>query len=83
VRSRPNTGVARPMRVLGAALVVIGLLGLLLGGIPYRHRENVAQIGGLKMQVSEQRRANLPGVVWGFAILVGTAIWFSGRKRGA
>jgi hypothetical protein len=72
------------MRVLGAALALIGLLGLLLGGIPYTRTENVAEIGGLKMSVTEKKRANLPPVVWGAAILVGAAIWFgSGRKTGA
>jgi hypothetical protein len=69
------------MKPLGAALVVLGLLGLLLGGIPYNKKENIAQIGDLKMTVTEKKQLNLPPLVSGFAILVGAAIWFSaGRK---
>ena len=70
------------MKALGAVLVILGFLGLLLGGIPYNRTENIAQIGDLKMRVTEKKNIPLPPVVSGFAILVGVAIWFSaGRKR--
>ena len=46
------------MKILGAALVVLGLAGLIFGGIPYKKTETIAEIGGLKMQAtaSSQRR---------------------------
>jgi hypothetical protein len=69
------------MRVLGAALALIGLIGLVYGGIPYNSTENVAQIGGLKMQVTEEKHWKLPPLVSGVAILVGTAIFFSGGRK--
>lgn len=69
------------MKVVGAALVVLGLAGLLFGGIPYKRSETVAQIGGLKMRATEKRNLNLPPVVSGVAILVGAAIWFGARRR--
>jgi hypothetical protein len=72
------------MRVLGAALALIGLIGLIYGGIPYKSTETVAEIGGLKMQATEEKHWKLPPLVSGFAILVGTAIFFStGRKPAA
>ena len=64
------------MKPLGAALVLLGLLGLIFGGIPYDKRETIAQIGGLKMQATEKRQLSLPPVVFGFSILVGAALWF-------
>ena len=64
------------MRPFGAALVILGLLGLLFGGIPYNKRETIAQIGDLKMQATEKRQLTLPPVVFGIAILVGTTLWF-------
>jgi hypothetical protein len=68
------------MKGLGAALMLIGLLGLALGGIPYNKTETVAQFGDLKMRATEKRQA-LPPIVSGAAILVGAAIWFgAGRK---
>jgi len=71
------------MRVLGAALVLIGLIGLIYGGIPYKKTENVAQIGDLKMQVTEQKHWNLPPIVSGFSILVGAAIFFAAGRKSA
>ncbi|MBI1795876.1 MAG: hypothetical protein HY076_07785 [Candidatus Eisenbacteria bacterium] len=71
------------MRILGVVLVLIGLIGLAFGGIPYKHTENVAQIGDFKMKVTEQKHWNLPPLVSGFAILVGTALFFSARKPNA
>ena len=69
------------MRAAGAALVLLGFLGLLFGGIPYNRRETVAQIGDLKMQATEKRTLGVPPVVNGLAILIGTALWFRGAKR--
>ena len=68
------------MRIFGAALVILGLLGLTFGGIPYDKKETVAQIGDFKMQATEKRHLTLPPVVFGFAILVGTVLWLKGGK---
>ena len=76
-----NTGA---LKSLGAVLVVLGMLGLMFGGIPYNRRETIAQIGDLKMQATEKRQLALPPVLNGLAILIGTALWFrAGRKPGA
>ena len=64
------------MKVLGAALVVIGLLGLAFGGIPYTKKETVAQFGNLKMQASEKKTLGLPPFANGVVILIGAVLWF-------
>jgi hypothetical protein len=69
------------MKVLGAALVILGLVGLLLGGIPYNKTETVAQIGDLKMKATERKQVSIPPVVSGLAILVGAAIWFAASRK--
>lgn len=69
------------MKALGAALVILGFVGLLFGGIPYNKTETVAQIGDLKMKATEKKQVSIPPVVSGMAILVGAAILFAaGRK---
>ena len=69
------------MKALGAALVVIGLLGLAFGGIPYHAKETLAEIGSIKMQTTERKTLGLPPLANGFAILIGTALWFrAGRS---
>ena len=69
------------MKALGAALVILGFLGLLFGGIPYNRTETIAQVGGLKMRATEKRQLGLPPIVSGFAILVGAAIWFGASRK--
>ena len=64
------------MKALGAALVLIGLLGLVFGGIPYTRKETVAEIAGLKMQASEKKTLGLPPVANGVLILIGAVLWF-------
>lgn len=69
------------MKATGAALVILGFLGLLFGGIPYNRKETLAQIGDLKMQATEKKTFGLPPAVNGLAILIGTALWFRGSRR--
>jgi hypothetical protein len=71
------------MKALGAALVVLGFLGLLLGGIPYNKTETIAEIGNLKMRATEKKQMSIPPVVSGMAILVGVAIWFGANRKPA
>jgi len=68
------------VKALGAALVVIGLLGLAFGGIPYTKKETLAEIGSLKMQTSEKKTLGLPPFVNGILILVGTTLWFKAGR---
>ena len=71
------------MKAVGAALVALGFLGLLFGGIPYNRRETIAQIGDLKMQATEKKELGLPPAVNGLAILIGAALWFRSGRRPA
>ena len=68
------------MRLGGAALVLLGLLALLLGGIPYKKTETVAEIGGLKMSAREDRKIEIPPILSGLAILAGAVMFLKGRK---
>jgi len=71
------------MKIAGAVLILIGLGFLLIGGIPYNKTENVAQFGGLKMQVTEKREVTVPPIVSGLVVLVGAAMLFAGGKKPA
>lgn len=68
------------MRALGIALVILGVVGLLWGGIPYKKTENVAEIGGLKMQVTEKKQMTISPWISGIAILAGVALIMRGGK---
>lgn len=68
------------MKFGGAALVLLGLLALLFGGIPYKKTETVAEIGGLKMSARESRKIEIPPILSGLAILAGAVMLLKGRK---
>ncbi|HSW30242.1 MAG TPA: hypothetical protein VLH75_12225 [Longimicrobiales bacterium] len=68
-------------RKLGAILLIVaGTAGLVFGTFSYRRNTQVASIGSMEIEVSEQRAINVP--VWAGvgAILVGTALLFVGKQ---
>ncbi len=68
------------MKMVGIALVVVGFVGLIWGGIPYKKTENVAEFGGLKMQVTEKKQMTIAPWISGIAILAGAALIMRGGK---
>ena len=69
-----------PMRYAGIALVLVGFIGLLWGGVLYTKKENVAEIGDFKMQVTEKKQLTIPPLVSGIAILTGAVLVMRGGK---
>jgi hypothetical protein len=49
-------------KLLGAVLVVLGLLALAYGGFSYTRRSDTASIGPLKIEVEQKERVPVP--VW-------------------
>ena len=63
------------MRILGAALLALGVLAVVYGGFWYTKEETKAEIGPLKVKVEEKERVNIPlwagvgGIVAGALLL--------------
>lgn len=70
------------MKIAGGILIVLGLTLLALGGFPYKQKTNLAEIGDLKMQVTEEKKVTVPPVVSGLLILAGAALIFVRRRPG-
>jgi len=68
--------------IIGAVLIVIGLIGLILGGVSYTRREKVIDIGPI--EATAERRETLPisPIVGVVALVGGILLVASGRKRG-
>jgi hypothetical protein len=68
--------------VIGAVLVVIGLIGLIWGGISYTREEKVLDLGPL--EATAERRETIPvgPVVGGIALVGGIVLLATGRRRG-
>jgi hypothetical protein len=69
------------MKIAGVILIVLGLASLVWGGLSYNKTENVAQIGDLKMQVTEKKQVAVPPLVAGLAILAGAGLVFAGSRK--
>jgi uncharacterized membrane protein YidH (DUF202 family) len=68
--------------VIGAVLIVIGLIGLIWGGISYTREEKVLDFGPI--EATAERRETIPvtPVVGGIALVGGIVLLLAGRKRG-
>jgi uncharacterized membrane protein YidH (DUF202 family) len=68
------------MRVLGAILVVVGVLALVYGGIRYTKQEKVVDVGPIEATVEHKKTIPLPPLA-GAAALVAGIILISRRDR--
>ena len=71
----------RPATVVGIVLIVIGIVALVYQGITYTTKENVVDLGPLKVEAKREKTIPLPPVV-GVVALVGgiVLVAVSGRK---
>jgi len=69
------------VKIIGIALIVLGILGLVYGGFSYTKESHTAKLGPLELSVKEKERVNVPlwagvgGIVAGAALLL-----VSGKK---
>ena len=68
------------MRVLGAILVVLGVLALVYGGIRYTKQEKVIDVGPIEATVEHQKTVPLPPLAGAVAVVAGI-ILISRRDR--
>lgn len=66
--------------ILGLVLIVFGIAALAYQGFTYTKRENVAQIGDLKITADTQHTVNFPPIVGGIALVSGIVLVAIGRK---
>ena len=72
----------KPMVILGIVLIVLGVAGLIWGGISCTTREDVVNIGGLKVTAEKEKTFQIPAIVGGLVLAGGVAIVVvSSRKR--
>jgi uncharacterized membrane protein len=67
--------------VVGIILIVLGVAAFAYQGFTYTKRENIAQIGNLKITADTQKTVYLPPVLGGVSILAGVVLVIIGRRR--
>lgn len=70
------------MKILGIALVMLGIVGLLYGGITYNSHKTVMEVGDLKIQATEKKSVPIPAVVGVCSIIAGVALVMASGRRG-
>lgn len=70
------------IKIVGIALLVAGLLGLVYGGFSYNKETVGAKLGPIELKVTEKRTIDVP--IWGGigAIVAGAALLALGRRKG-
>jgi hypothetical protein len=70
------------VKLVGVALIVAGVLGLLYGGFSFTKETHDVKLGPIELSVKEKQSVNVP--VWAgvAAIAVGAALLLFGSKKG-
>ena len=69
------------MRIVGIALIVIGLVSLAVGGISYTKKEKVIDIGPIEATAETRETIPLPPLLGGLALAGGVVLLIYGSKK--
>lgn len=67
--------------MLGIALIILGVIGLIVQGVSYTSREKVVDLGGLTVTADKQKTVPIPAIVGGVALAGGVALVVMGSRR--
>ena len=67
-------------KILGIALIILGVVAFAYQGITYTTREKVVDIGSLKVSTDKEKTIPLPPIV-GAAALIGGIILILGARK--
>jgi hypothetical protein len=69
------------MKIVGIALIVIGIIALAYGGISYTKREKAIDLGPIEVTTEERKTIPLPPVLGALALAGGVVLLVVGAKR--
>ena len=69
------------MKILGAALLILGLVGLVFNGLNYTRRKAVLEVDSLNATASEQRTFPIPPIVGALALIGGIVLLSVNKQR--
>lgn len=70
-------------RIIGALLVVVGMVALLWGGISWTRKETVLDAGPIEIQAEKHERIRLPPAVGAIALIGGIVLLVMPERRRA
>jgi hypothetical protein len=69
------------MKILAIALVILGAVGLIYGGIGYNRERTVLEVGGLKATTTEHKDIPFSPIVGAVALIGGVALLVVDKRR--
>ena len=69
------------MRVLGIALVLLGIAVLIYGGIGYNRQRTIFKVGGLTATATEHKNIPISPILGAVALIGGAALLVVERRR--
>ena len=69
------------LKILGIALLIGGILGLVYGGFTYTKETHEAKIGPITLSVKDKETVNVPIWVGVGAIVIGGLLLVTGSKK--
>jgi hypothetical protein len=71
----------KPMTLVGAVLIILGVLALAYQGITYTTREKVIDLGPIKASVDKEKNIPLPPIIGALALAGGVVLVFMGARK--
>jgi hypothetical protein len=62
------------MKLLGVALVILGIIALIYGGIGYNRQTTILEVGGIKATATEHKTIPIAPIAGAIALIGGIAL---------
>jgi hypothetical protein len=69
------------LRILGIALIILGIAGLVYGQFSYTRKSHDADLGVLKLSIKEKETVDVPAWLGVAGIAAGAVLLLVGKKR--
>jgi hypothetical protein len=70
----------KPATIIGAILIVIGIIGFAVGGFSFTHEHQDAKIGPLNIEHKQTSTVPIPPILSGIALIGGIALVVVGAR---
>jgi hypothetical protein len=70
----------KPLAMLGVALIVLGVVGLVVANVSFTEHKTVLDAGPIKITQEQERTIPIPTIAGIIAVAVGLGLVFAGRR---
>jgi len=69
------------MKIIGIALIILGIVSLVYGGIHYKDQKTVLEVGDFKATATEHKTLPISPIVGVVALVGGIALFLLDKRR--